>query len=88
VKEVQASRVPSPPLAEEPRDLSRHFGINRYTLKIEIAATPTKQTLGTRVNRYKNLSRKNRFFGGSRVTSYESQVTDSNSATGIRNRRK
>ena len=27
---------------------------NRYTLQTEIAATPTKQTVGTRVNRYKN----------------------------------
>jgi len=25
---------------------------NRYTLQTEIAATPTKQTVGTRVNRY------------------------------------
>jgi hypothetical protein len=28
---------------------------NRYTLQIEITATPTKQTAGTRANRY-NLS--------------------------------
>jgi hypothetical protein len=40
--------VPSPPQAEEPRDLSS----NRYTLQIEISATPTKQTVGTRANRY------------------------------------
>ena len=33
-------------------DLSRHFGTNRYTLIIEIAASPTKQTVGTRANRY------------------------------------
>ena len=44
--------VPSPPQADGPRDLSRHFGTNRYTLIIEIAATPTKQTVGTRANRY------------------------------------
>jgi len=33
---------------------SRHFGTNRYSLRIEIAATPTKQTAGTRANRYKS----------------------------------
>jgi hypothetical protein len=31
---------------------SRHFGTNRYSLIIEITATPTKQTAGTRANRY------------------------------------
>jgi hypothetical protein len=40
--------VPSPPQAEEPRDLS----LNRYTLQIEITATPTKQTADPRANRY------------------------------------
>jgi hypothetical protein len=34
---------------------SRHFGTNRCSLIIEITATPTKQTAGTRANRY-NLS--------------------------------
>jgi hypothetical protein len=46
-------------------------------LKIEIAATPTKQTADTRVNRYKNRTRKNRFFCRSGVTSHESQITGS-----------
>jgi hypothetical protein len=31
---------------------SRHLGTNRYSLIIEITATPTKQTPGTRANRY------------------------------------
>lgn len=34
------------------RRVTRHCLSNRYTLQIEIAATPTKQTVGTRANRY------------------------------------
>jgi hypothetical protein len=99
VKQVQASRRPSPPQKEEPRDLSRHFrdlsrpfGIDRYTFRIEIAASPTKQTADTHVNRYKNRLCKSRFFRRSRVTNHESfprlRNTDSNNGSAIRNRRK
>jgi len=34
------------------RRVTRHCLSNRYSLQIEIAATPTKQTVGTRANRY------------------------------------
>jgi len=72
----EAILVPSPPQAEEPRDLS----FNRYTLQTEIAATPTKQTTGTLVNRYKNRP--------ARRPTLSSPTRDFANATGIRNRRK
>jgi hypothetical protein len=40
-------------VGKEDKDMSsRRFGTNRYSLIIEITATPTKQTPGTRANRY------------------------------------
>jgi len=79
VRGVQASR-------------SRQFGANRYTSQIEITATPTKQTAGTRANRYKNRPFKTRSFRRSRVTNHESlprlRDTDSNNGSAIGNRRK
>jgi hypothetical protein len=42
---------------KEDKDVSsRHFETDRYTLQIEITATPTKQTAGTRANRYNLVS--------------------------------
>jgi hypothetical protein len=77
VREVRASR--------RPRGETK---ANRYTLQTEIAATSTKQTADTRVNRYKNRPWDAEAPGEGAFAPFSPRARNSNNESAIRNRRK